>query len=233
MSDTAVASFPLPIRRPSRRRRLDLLALLLLVILFAWLNWIQHRELREAMAEADRSDPHWRLADLEAHRVVLADEENGALQVQKAVKALPPNWPWWDSAPPRLHTNEAPIVSVLGSLGSSHGQPWHTLGALVVEEITMEVNALFPPPETWRPSFSLEAPVLFTQAQEAVLRAECRRAAQATTEARRLRDSRADETPFHGRKITLSFPRRHGLRMSGEPLSFSATTCCSAASTTT
>ncbi len=52
-------------------------------------------ELRQAIAEADRLDPNWRLEDLEAHRVVIPDEENSALQVLSASRLLPNNWETW------------------------------------------------------------------------------------------------------------------------------------------
>jgi len=84
---------------PKRRRRTPLrvaLALLLVVLAgVSWLTYEWHRALRErleAEAEADRLDPGWRLADLEAARATVPDNENSALQVRSAFKLLPAKW---------------------------------------------------------------------------------------------------------------------------------------------
>jgi hypothetical protein len=62
-----------------------------LVILFAglaapwwYLIWAEERDYQAALAETDRLDPGWRIADLEAGRAKIPDERNGALQVLKA-----------------------------------------------------------------------------------------------------------------------------------------------------
>jgi hypothetical protein len=52
-------------------------------------------QLESAMAEADRTDPNWRLEDLEASRAVYPDEDNGILVVEAAAKLLPKPWPDW------------------------------------------------------------------------------------------------------------------------------------------
>jgi hypothetical protein len=83
--------------RPPKRRRRPLvrvaLALLLIVLVgVSWLGYEWHRaarDRREAEAEADRLDPGWRLADLEAARATVPDEENSALQVRAAYRLLP------------------------------------------------------------------------------------------------------------------------------------------------
>jgi hypothetical protein len=80
-------------RRPLLRAALALLLIALVGV--AWLAYEWHRaerERREAEAEADRLDPGWRLADLEAARATVPDEENGALQVRAAFKLLPVRW---------------------------------------------------------------------------------------------------------------------------------------------
>jgi hypothetical protein len=51
------------------------------------------RELAQAVADADRLDPGWRLDELTARRKVLADEDNAAVRVLAANKALPTPWP--------------------------------------------------------------------------------------------------------------------------------------------
>ncbi len=50
-------------------------------------------ELRAAMADLDRSDPGWRLADLEAARAVVPDDENSAPVVRGAAQQLPHDLP--------------------------------------------------------------------------------------------------------------------------------------------
>jgi hypothetical protein len=64
------------------------------LFLLAWrgYEWYLDRDLREAIAEADRLDPGWRLMDLEAARAEVSDEENAALQVLAAKKLLPAGW---------------------------------------------------------------------------------------------------------------------------------------------
>jgi len=49
------------------------------------------RRLADAIEEADRLDPGWRLEELEARRKRIPDDRNAALQVSKVHAALPPN----------------------------------------------------------------------------------------------------------------------------------------------
>jgi hypothetical protein len=72
------------------------------------------RALDEALAELDRKDPGWRLADIEAARAVVPDDENGALCVSAAADRLPaaafrvaPQWPPMEIAA-ALHNIEGP-----------------------------------------------------------------------------------------------------------------------------
>lgn len=62
-----------------------------LVVLF-----IGHRSInaarRDAIAQADRVDPGWRLRELQAKREVVPDEQNAAVRVAAVVKALPDDW---------------------------------------------------------------------------------------------------------------------------------------------
>jgi hypothetical protein len=63
------------------------------------LGWFGYRwlvddwALQEAIAEADRLDAGWRLAELDAKRAVVPDEQNGALQVMAAAQLIPLRWP--------------------------------------------------------------------------------------------------------------------------------------------
>jgi hypothetical protein len=89
-------SSPAPPRR-RWRRWLGVLFLLILVWVvgfYAYYRYISDRDLREAIAEADRQESNgWRMDDIEAQRRVVPDEENAA-QVVLKIKALTPrNWP--------------------------------------------------------------------------------------------------------------------------------------------
>jgi hypothetical protein len=48
--------------------------------------------LKEAQAEADRLDPGWRLAEIEAKRAKVPPEQNGATRVQEVLRSLPNGW---------------------------------------------------------------------------------------------------------------------------------------------
>src|SRR5581483_11927340 len=88
---------------PPPRRRLRwrfwiavvlLLGLLWLVIAYVLFVLRMDGDLRDAMAEADRESPDgWQLADIEAHRRQLADDENAALVAMKVKSLLPATWP--------------------------------------------------------------------------------------------------------------------------------------------
>jgi hypothetical protein len=87
---------------PRRRWRRILIGLAMVILIgagtYGYLilrgTWL----LNEAIAEAERLDPGWRLADLEAQRALVPDDENGALTVVATRRLLPLNW----SPSPRL-----------------------------------------------------------------------------------------------------------------------------------
>jgi hypothetical protein len=56
------------------------------------------RELQEAIAEAERLDPGWRMTELQAKRAVIPDEQNSALVVMAAQTLLPTKWQYLDFA---------------------------------------------------------------------------------------------------------------------------------------
>src|SRR5260370_30897677 len=58
-----------------------------------YLRWSTERDLRQAMAEADRSDPGWQFLELESKRENLPDPENSALKIISVKKAMPSRWP--------------------------------------------------------------------------------------------------------------------------------------------
>jgi hypothetical protein len=104
---------PAPLPRPRRRWwRLALFlggALLLLAALFLGLRIFfersQTQELQDALAEADRLDPHWEFDELEARRRNVPDEENSALRIQILGQALADDW---DDQPYYQQLNEVP-----------------------------------------------------------------------------------------------------------------------------
>jgi hypothetical protein len=96
MTNTQVR-MPAPPARSRRGRVYRLIAgaaaaLALAVGLYCWYQHTLDRDLLDAIAEADRLDPGWRFEDLEAARAAVPDAENGAVLVQAAATAIPPNW---------------------------------------------------------------------------------------------------------------------------------------------
>ncbi len=89
-----------------RRRRLRALAaagvvaVLLLAGTYYRLTTFWDRELAEAVADAKRDLPGWRLADLEAARQVIPDEENSSPLVARVRTLSPRPWPVWMLDPP-------------------------------------------------------------------------------------------------------------------------------------
>jgi hypothetical protein len=103
-----------------RRRRWPLVLLLVLVsplVLavggYLYLAATADRQLREAMAEADRLDPHWRLEEVEAARADVPDGHNSAAWARSAKRRLPVNWPSWEypvpSASPAAEARRAAL----------------------------------------------------------------------------------------------------------------------------
>ena len=85
-------------RRRWRRRVLRLGVLLLLIVSllaagYSYFCAITDRELEQAVEEADRLDPGWRLEELAALPVVIPDNQNAALCVLSAGALLPKDWP--------------------------------------------------------------------------------------------------------------------------------------------
>jgi hypothetical protein len=125
--------------KPRRRRRLLwvgvplVLFVLWLAGMYAFFAYWMDRELRAAMAAADRDSPGgWKLEDIEAHREQVPDEENAALVVMKVKSLLPAAWPMevkpskpepgptWDmrlyELPPEVQLDAALLCSLRESL---------------------------------------------------------------------------------------------------------------------
>lgn len=60
---------------------------------FFYSKWASDKELQDAIAEADRLDPGWRLEELEAKRAVIPPAENSAEQILTIKKLMPKSWP--------------------------------------------------------------------------------------------------------------------------------------------
>src|SRR6266851_4239727 len=81
------------------KRRLIFAAVFVVLIAAGLIGWhfytsfISDKELRDAIAEADRLDPGWRLEELEAKRAVIPAAENSAEQVLVINALLPHSWP--------------------------------------------------------------------------------------------------------------------------------------------
>jgi hypothetical protein len=80
--------------------------------------------LAEALAEADRLDPNWRLKDLEARRAVIPEGENAAVQVIAVRKLMPDGWGAKTSAgdlfaglPPAARLNPPQAKALRAELG--------------------------------------------------------------------------------------------------------------------
>jgi hypothetical protein len=90
---------------PSRWRKgiaITGLSALLLGLLggsFCFLALWQDIQLRQAIAETDQLDPGWRIRELEAKRAVLPDEQNAAVFLMTADKALSVECPCWEDQP--------------------------------------------------------------------------------------------------------------------------------------
>jgi hypothetical protein len=83
--------------RPRRKWRWILIAIVLFVLipasaLVGWIFYSKHQAklaLEEAIAEADRLDPGWRLEDIEKRRTALPDKQNAAIHITAAMALLP------------------------------------------------------------------------------------------------------------------------------------------------
>jgi hypothetical protein len=113
--DAAVIAKP---RKRGRRKFViiggGILAIVFLIAcLYGFLKFYGRYQLAAAIAEADRSDPNWRIEDIEANRAVCPDDENSILVVEAAATLLPKPWPVWpapeagDDAQYRVRVQEA------------------------------------------------------------------------------------------------------------------------------
>jgi hypothetical protein len=71
------------------------LSLALALVSYGIHSYIVRTRLQDAFAELDRTDPGWRLQDIEAARAVVPDKENSALRVMEVEKLLPASSASW------------------------------------------------------------------------------------------------------------------------------------------
>lgn len=86
--------------RPARGKRVRWLLFALLLVVgppagfYLYNRHAAARDLEDALAEADRTDPYWRLADLDARRRKVPGDKNSAAVVASAYRLLPRNQAW-------------------------------------------------------------------------------------------------------------------------------------------
>jgi hypothetical protein len=66
-----------------------------------WLSYQSDRAMQDALAEADRLDPGWRLSELEEARSVVPQDANSAGLVMAARNQVPFGWPKWMLTKPK------------------------------------------------------------------------------------------------------------------------------------
>src|SRR5690348_12938202 len=99
MAEATTASADPSTTPPGNRSWPKVLGLLILgLLLLAGGLLLRHQRrtadrLRLAVEELDRTDPGWRLEEIEAARREVPDAENGALIVGAMPRLLPKNWP--------------------------------------------------------------------------------------------------------------------------------------------
>jgi hypothetical protein len=79
--------------RGRRHRIIAFAPFALAIVACACFHWEARRRLDRAIAEADRLDPGWRLAELAARRRAIPDGENAAGRVLAVAALLPKDWP--------------------------------------------------------------------------------------------------------------------------------------------
>jgi hypothetical protein len=112
---------PQPVRRSRFRKwlRLGLVLVTLMVGGYCVLLYLAHRDLHAVFAELDRTDPGWRLDDVEAARKVIPPQENSTTQALAAAALMPPLWGGaeefyglFEDLPPEVRLNEQQLMAL-------------------------------------------------------------------------------------------------------------------------
>jgi hypothetical protein len=119
------------------RQRIVLIGLVILaagvLLVWGWVQWKARRSLELAVAEADRLDPRWRLADLVASRRQVPAATNSANRVLAVAKGIPENWPdVYESAPKRSAAQSGDSDLSIGNFSTDAAE--HQLAATEIEE---------------------------------------------------------------------------------------------------
>ena len=97
-------------------------------------SYIVRTRLQEAFAQLDRTDPGWRLQDIEAARAAVPDEENSALRVIDIGKRLPESPHAWIEDDFATQLQSVPASNRLTAEQSAHlGQRLKDVGPLLEE----------------------------------------------------------------------------------------------------
>jgi hypothetical protein len=97
LAEAVETAFPLGRRKWVRRGAILVLFLLVLAAVPGYWYFAGNRHLQDALDQADRLDPDWRLLELEARRAEISDEQNAAHLIMASQGALPRGWPRWES----------------------------------------------------------------------------------------------------------------------------------------
>jgi hypothetical protein len=136
--------------RSHSQRKFTILALIVLVPLIlafgvhSYLSVIGSRDLRDALEEASRDDPHWQLTDLEEMRAPVPDQENSATQVQAVRQLLPQNWPQWTVAKNAQDTQYGIDVREVLNTSFQELQPERQLSGPQIEAVRAELTRVEP-----------------------------------------------------------------------------------------
>jgi hypothetical protein len=133
---------PVAARRGNWVRLGTILGLMLALVLgvLGYRYWQARRHLERAFAQADGLDPSWRLFDLDAERASIPDEENAALLVVAAHRALPGRWPNWEAGFGGLPPEEDRRLQKLRDSFTDHLFPPRQLTAVQVKALRSELE---------------------------------------------------------------------------------------------
>jgi hypothetical protein len=102
------------------------------------------QSLQRALEEADRTDPGWRINDIEENRRVVPDDQNMGDVVIAVKKVMPPAWPCWFF--PQLAKNTEFSGDELQRVAASFDdlEPQYRLGELQIRMLRAEVKRAQP-----------------------------------------------------------------------------------------